>query len=182
MIKNSIALVFPEVMFLMSAANEDHTEGDIGEMGVRLAQEINTHIQQYCPGNSLAKISIIAHSLGGLISRAALPHLEDHKSKMFNFITLSSPHMGYMFNSSTIIDAGMWFLKTWKKSTSLEQMKMTDYDSTGCIESCYLFKLSQEKGIEWFKNIILVSSYQDMYAPFDSARIQISNKKDLLAQ
>ena len=61
-------------------------------------------------------------------------------------------------------------------------MKMTDYDSTGCIESCFLFKLSQEKGIEWFKNIILVSSYQDMYAPFDSARIQISNKKDLLAQ
>jgi hypothetical protein len=24
--------------------------------------------------------------------------------------------MGYMFNSSTIIDAGMWFLKTWKKN------------------------------------------------------------------
>ena len=37
MIKNSIALVFPEVMFLMSAANEDHTEGDISEMGARLA-------------------------------------------------------------------------------------------------------------------------------------------------
>ena len=44
MIKNNIALVFPEVMFLMSSANEDHTEGDISEMGVRLAQEINTHI------------------------------------------------------------------------------------------------------------------------------------------
>lgn len=29
MIKNNIALVFPEVMFLMSSANEDHTEGDI---------------------------------------------------------------------------------------------------------------------------------------------------------
>eukprot|EP00356_Strombidium_inclinatum_P005286 CAMPEP_0170483310 /NCGR_PEP_ID=MMETSP0208-20121228/3005_1 /TAXON_ID=197538 /ORGANISM="Strombidium inclinatum, Strain S3" /LENGTH=47 /DNA_ID= /DNA_START= /DNA_END= /DNA_ORIENTATION= len=43
-IKNSIALVFPEVMFLMSSANEGHTEGDIQEMGVRLAQEINSHI------------------------------------------------------------------------------------------------------------------------------------------
>jgi hypothetical protein len=37
MIKNNIALNFPEVMFLMSSSNEDHTEGDISEMGVRLA-------------------------------------------------------------------------------------------------------------------------------------------------
>ena len=121
----------------------------------------------------------MSHSLGGLISRAALPWLEEHKSKLFNFITLSSPHMGYMFNNSTIIDAGMWFLKTWKKSQSLQQLKMTDYESSGTIEQCYLFQLSKEKGLEWFKNIILVSSYQDMYAPFDSARIQISNKKEL---
>ena len=59
---------------------------------------------------------------------------------------------------------------------------MTDYDETGSIESCYLYKLSQERGLEWFKNVIFVSSYQDMYAPFDSARVQISNKKELLAQ
>ena len=98
MIKNNIALVFPEVMFLMSQANEDNTEGDIAEMGVRLAQEINTHISHYCPGQSLSKISFIAHSLGGLISRAALPYLQDHHKKMCNFITLSSPHLGYMYN------------------------------------------------------------------------------------
>ena len=120
MIKNNIALVFPEVMFLMSSSNEDHTEGDIGEMGVRLAQEVSNHIAQYCPGNSLGKISFIAHSLGGLITRAALPYLGDHAKKMCNFITLSSPHLGYMYNSSTIIDAGMWFLKPWKKSTCLQ--------------------------------------------------------------
>jgi len=59
---------------------------------------------------------------------------------------------------------------------------MTDYDSSGNIESCYLFQLSKERGLEWFKNIILVSSYQDMYAPFDSARIQISNRKELMQQ
>ena len=179
MIKNNIALVFPEVMFLMSSANEDHTEGDISEMGVRLAQEVNTHISQYCPGNSLGKISFIAHSLGGLISRAALPYLQEHSKKMCNFITLSSPHLGYMYNSSTIIDAGMWFLKTWKKSLCLQQLRMTDYSTSSNLESCFLYKLSKEKGLEWFKNVILVSSYQDMYPPFDSARIQISNKKEL---
>lgn len=90
--------------------------------------------------------------------------------------------MGYMFNTSTLIDTGIWFLKTWKKSLSLQQLRMNDVDASGNIETCYLYRLSQERGLEWFKNVILVGSYQDMYAPFDSARIQISNKKELLAQ
>jgi len=37
LLKNNIALLFPEVMFLLSSANEEHTEGDIQEMGVRLS-------------------------------------------------------------------------------------------------------------------------------------------------
>ena len=42
--KNNIALLFPEAMFLCSTKNEKETEGDIIEMGVRLAQEVNTYI------------------------------------------------------------------------------------------------------------------------------------------
>jgi len=43
------------------------------------------------------------------------------------------------------------------------------------LEQCFLYKLSEMKGLDWFKNVVLVSSYQDSYAPFDSARIQISS-------
>ena len=57
--------------------------------------------------------------MGGLIVRSSLPYLEEHQDKFYNFFTLSSPHLGYMYNSSTIIDAGMWFLKTWRKSICL---------------------------------------------------------------
>jgi triacylglycerol esterase/lipase EstA (alpha/beta hydrolase family) len=98
LLKNNIALLFPEAMFLCSCENEEHTEGDILEMGVRLSQEVNTYINQYCPGCSLGRISFVAHSMGGLIVRAALPYLEEHIDKMYNFITLSSPHLGYMFS------------------------------------------------------------------------------------
>lgn len=98
LLKNNIALLFPEAMFLCSSSNEDHTEGDIGEMGVRLAQEVNNYISQYCPGTSLGKISFITHSMGGLIARASLPYLEEHLDKMYNFISLSSAHLGYMYN------------------------------------------------------------------------------------
>lgn len=37
LLKNNIALLFPEAMFLCSSANEEFTEGDIFEMGVRLS-------------------------------------------------------------------------------------------------------------------------------------------------
>lgn len=83
--------------------------------------------------------------------------------------------MGYMYNQSTIVDAGMWFLKTWRKSICLQQLRMSDavnYD----METCCLYKISEMKGLSWFRHIVLVSSYQDSYAPFDSARIQICDR------
>jgi hypothetical protein len=44
LLKNNVALLFPEAMFLCSSDNEEHTEGDILEMGVRLATEVNQYI------------------------------------------------------------------------------------------------------------------------------------------
>lgn len=38
--KNEIALQFPEYAFLLSQANENHTEDDIMECGLRLAEEV----------------------------------------------------------------------------------------------------------------------------------------------
>lgn len=42
------------------------------------------------------------------------------------------------------------------------------------IPDCAIFKLSKEKGMEWFKHIIFFSSFQDSYSPVESARVQIS--------
>lgn len=64
----------------------------------------------------------------------------------------------------------MWVLKSWKKSVVLNQLSMSDSKN---IEQTVLYQLSMQRGLEHFKNIILISSYQDQYAPFDSARIQI---------
>lgn len=111
LMKNNIATVHPEALFLCSNSNEDSTEGDIGEMGVRLAQEVMNFIGEWCPNKSLGRLSFIGHSMGGLIIRSALPYLEQYSSRMHLFMSFSSPHLGYMYNSSRIIDAGMWFLK-----------------------------------------------------------------------
>lgn len=86
-------------------------------------------------------------------------------------VTFSSPHIGYAYSTSKLVDAGLWILNTMKKCTSIEQMTMIDNQN---IEECFLYKLSQQKGLEWFKKITFLASHQDLYVPFYSARIQKS--------
>lgn len=40
-------------------------------------------------------------------------------------------------------------------------------------DECCLYRLTTLPGLEWFQNVVLVCSFQDQYAPFDSTRIQI---------
>lgn len=125
--KDNIALRHPEAMFLCSMQNQEDTEGDIEEMGEKLAKEITEYIEEWCPTNALGRISFIGHSMGGLIIRASLKHLTDLKEKMHLFISLSTPHLGYMYNSNRIVDAGIWLLKKWRKSKCLQQLTMSDH-------------------------------------------------------
>ena len=131
--KNYLNYLYPEALFLSSNCNEDSTIGDIYEMGKSLANEIIYFIQDNCQGDILSRyikiyiythlyinrISFVGFSLGGIIIRSALPHLQEYSLKMYTFITLSSPHLGFMYNSNFIIEAGIWFLKRWKKSVCL---------------------------------------------------------------
>jgi hypothetical protein len=143
------------------------------EMGERLATEVKQYIISFCPASCLSKISFIGHSLGGIIVKASLPHLAEYSSKFFTYISLSSPHMGQMFGKSSLVDAGLWVLKKWRKSKSLMQLSMTD-EST--MENTCLYRLSELPGFCWFKNIVFMCSTQDNYVPYDSARVQIGRE------
>lgn len=94
--------------------------------------------------------------MGGLIIRAALPYLEKFKDKMHGYLSLCSPHLGYMYKSGKLFSAGMWVLKKWRKSACLTQLSMTDNKE---LEKTALFELSKSEGFGWFKNIIFVSSF-----------------------
>ena len=50
---------------------------------------------------------------------------------------------------------------------------MTDATDT---RNTYLYKLSQQDTLSDFKYVILVSSYQDNYAPHDSCRVQMCSQ------
>ena len=40
------------------------------------------------------------------------------------------------------------------------------------VEETFLYQLSSKKGLEWFKKVTLISSHQDLYVPYHSARVQ----------
>lgn len=142
LVKNNISMLHKQTLFLCATSNEDMTDGEIEDMGVRLSEEVRSYIKEWCPGPNLGRLSFIGHSLGGLIIRAALPYLEEYKDKMHLFMTFSSPHLGYLYNPNKIIDAGLWLLKKWKKSTCLGQLSLTDNKN---YEETLIYRLSEYK-------------------------------------
>jgi hypothetical protein len=57
--------------------------------------------------------------MGGLIARAALPYLSFFKRNFKYFITLASPHFGYLYHSSTLIKTSLWVLNKMNKTPSM---------------------------------------------------------------
>ena len=141
-------------------------------MGVNLSQEVLGFIQQFCPGDKVSQISFIGYSLGGCIVRAALPHLHHFRSKFYAFVSLGSPHLGYLYKAGAMFNTGMWLVSSWKESTVLKQLRYTDGRN---LNDCYLYRLAMSEGLDWFQHMLLVSSSQDEWVPYDSARIQISS-------
>lgn len=167
-----IYLLHPDAVVLMSALNEGLTDGDILDMGTRLAQEVLFYVKNVCQiEDTMKRLSFIGHSLGGLIIRAALPLLAEYQEKMHLYLSLSTPHLGCMYSTSKLVAAGMWLYS--KKWLSIQQMALKDHSD---LTNCALYRLSGYEGLKWFSQVVLCSSPQDQYAPYSSARIEVSDK------
>ncbi|XP_049874132.1 protein FAM135A isoform X2 [Pectinophora gossypiella] len=155
--------------FLMSERNQGDTFSDFDTMTDRLVQEIVTHIQN---SSEPARISFVGHSLGTIIIRSALarPQMKPFLGKLHTFLSLSGPHLGTLYNSSGLVNAGMWFMQKWKKSGSLLQLSLRDASDP---RRSFLYRLSERSQLHQFKHILLCGSGQDRYVPLHSARLEL---------
>ncbi|CAF2818752.1 unnamed protein product [Rotaria sp. Silwood2] len=172
LVKTYLELCLPtcRLDFLMSSANHASTFDDIDIMVKQLIDEIEAHIERY--GLKPQRISFVGHSLGNLVVRATVSHprFERYRTLLYTYLSLSGPHLGTLFNSSGLVNMGMWLMQKWKKSCSLSQMSFKDHVDP---KQTYLYKLSKKPCLEYFKNILLIASPQDRYVPFHSARIEL---------
>ncbi|CAK1544951.1 unnamed protein product [Leptosia nina] len=155
--------------FLMSERNQGDTFSDFDTMTDRLVQEILTHIQN---SSEPTRISFVGHSLGTIIIRSALarPQMKPFLGRLHTFLSLSGPHLGTLYNSSGLVNAGMWFMQKWKKSGSLLQLSLRDASDP---RRSFLYRLSERSQLHQFKHILLCGSGQDRYVPLHSARLEL---------
>lgn len=172
LVKTYLELGLPgaRIDFLMSERNQNDTFADFESMTDRLLDEIVQYIQIY--NLTVSKISFIGHSLGNLIVRSVLtrPRFKCYLSRLHTFLSLSGPHLGTLYNSSALVNTGLWFMQKWKKSGSLLQLTCRDHSDP---RQTFLYKLSKKSGLQFFKNVVLVGSLQDRYVPYHSARIEM---------
>ena len=142
MLKGILSYKYPHSAFVFSSANDNLNDGDIEDMGENLAKEVRNYLEDKENKGSIGRISFIGYSLGGVVIRAALPDLEKYSEKFFTYVSLASPHLGYLVNSSSLVDAGMWVIKTWKNNRCIEQLSFKDGKE---IEDCFMYQLSKKK-------------------------------------
>ncbi|KAL3618006.1 hypothetical protein CASFOL_038327 [Castilleja foliolosa] len=178
LVRNQWLLMDPKVEFLMSEANEDKTSGDFREMGQRLAQEVVSFIKKKMDKASRSgvltsiKLSFVGHSIGNIILRTSLTEtiMEPYLRYLHTYLSVSGPHLGYLYSSNSLFNGGLWLLKKLKGTQCIHQLTFTDDPD---LQNTFLYKLCQQKTLEHFKNIILLSSPQDGYVPYHSARIEM---------
>ncbi|XP_056598065.1 protein FAM135B [Triplophysa dalaica] len=172
LVKTFIELGLPgsRLDFLMSERNQTDTFADFDTMTDRLMDEIIQHIQLY--NLTIHRISFIGHSLGNIIIRSVLtrPRFRCYLCKLHTFLSLSGPHLGTLYNNSTLVSTGLWLMQKLKKSGSLLQLTFRDHIDP---RQTFLYTLSKKPGLQFFKNVVLVASPQDRYVPFHSARIEM---------
>ncbi|KAH0989019.1 hypothetical protein GBA52_000502 [Prunus armeniaca] len=184
LIRNQWLLIDPKVEFLMSEANEDKTSGDFREMGQRLAQEVVSFLKKKMDkvsrSGSIAdiKLSFVGHSIGNVIIRTALTDsiMEPFLRYLHIYLSISGPHLGYLYSSNSLFNSGLWLLKKLKNTQCIHQLTFTD---DADLQNTFFYQLCKKKTLENFKHIILLSSPQDGYVPYHSARIDMCQAASL---
>ncbi|VFQ76523.1 unnamed protein product [Cuscuta campestris] len=146
LVRNQWLLIDPKAEFLMSEVNEEKTSGDFREMGLRLAQEVTSFVKKKMEkatrhGNLKSiKISFVGHSIGNIILRTALTEsiMEPYLRYLHTYISISGPHLGYLYSSNSLFNSGLWLLKKLKGTQCIHQLTFTDDPD---IQNTFLYKL-----------------------------------------
>jgi triacylglycerol esterase/lipase EstA (alpha/beta hydrolase family) len=94
--RNFMNIYCPNSHGLLIKSIEDEIDETIEKLGEMVAQEVRLHLINSL--NDYKRINFIGYSLGGILARQSLKHLEKYKDRMNIFISFASPHAGIKDN------------------------------------------------------------------------------------
>jgi hypothetical protein len=107
--RNQLAFMDPNLVLLLAESNQKDSEAGLEALGARLAKETVSFIRDVVAKRSIQveKLSFVAHSIGSLVVRVAIQHelLKPFHDKLHALISLSSPHLGYVYANSLMENA-----------------------------------------------------------------------------
>ena len=169
-----LSLALPQVKldFLMAQSNQRDTFCDFNTMTNRLLSEVLEYVTDM--PTPPTKISFIGHSLGNIVVRSLVtrPEFAPLIPKLHLFVSICAPHLGTRLQNS-IISMGMWAVRKWYNSVSLLQLSLKDSTSP---RDSFLYQLSEAPSMECFRHVVLLSSPQDKYVPYHSAKLSSITK------
>ncbi|GLC77336.1 hypothetical protein PLESTF_001921500 [Pleodorina starrii] len=172
LVKAHLMLMYPYLECFSSKTNEGNTHDSLQEMGKRLAAEMAEFLAPFSRSTRrpLKKITLVGHSIGNLILRAALtqPEFAPFKPLLWLYISVCGPHLGFLYGSNAVVDTGLMLLKTIGKGKCLHQLTFSDAPQ---LTDCYLYRLAHECPLSAFKLVLVVSSPQDRYVPYHSSAL-----------
>ncbi|KAK5966494.1 DUF676 domain-containing protein [Trichostrongylus colubriformis] len=170
----------PGFCYLLSASNHYKTWSNFDEMADNLLAEVHSYVSRY--SELPARISFVAHSLGGVIVRTAVSR-EDASDwlvpRLHCFLTINTPHLGLAYVGRGI-SLGIHFMQWWKQSRSMEQLSLKDEVS---FSDSFLYKLSKRRTFGLFRCVLLIGTPADTFVPCHSSLLAPckSANKDLSA-
>ncbi len=110
---------------------------------------------------------MIGHSMGGLILRYIAAYIS-HPGYLYGFVSLGTPHLGYLQGIKFLIKAGISFLSNISNNPCLNELCSKDSNN---LHECLIYNLSKTAPLSKFKKVILLSSVNDKYVSWHSARL-----------
>uniref|UniRef100_A0A183GJN0 DUF676 domain-containing protein n=1 Tax=Heligmosomoides polygyrus TaxID=6339 RepID=A0A183GJN0_HELPZ len=121
----------PGFHYLLSASNHAKTWSDIDQMADNLLEEVHSYMTRY--SELPTRVSFVAHSLGGVIVRAAVSREEASEwlvPRLHCLLTINSPHLGLAYVGKGV-NLGIQFMQWYVSQRIL--FVLSSFGNSHCI-------------------------------------------------
>ncbi|KAJ3229902.1 hypothetical protein HDU78_008780 [Chytriomyces hyalinus] len=88
----------PDTTVFSPTCNEWRTDSGVEAQAERVAESLLKHLDDRCLNKDVS-ISLVGHSLGGLVARLAAHKLANQNLKLRHYISVATPHLGSRYKS-----------------------------------------------------------------------------------